>query len=63
MALYGRSTDPSANGRRSMPSTRISLLLAAVAAIVFVLAVYAISHSVGAGASDSSRVALQVSMR
>ena len=57
MALYNRWNDSSANGRRPMPSTRMSLLLAAIAAFVLVLTIYAISHSVGSGANDSPRVA------
>jgi hypothetical protein len=48
MAIYDRS------GRRSIPSTRMSLLLAAVAAIVLVLGIYSISHSVGPDANESS---------
>ena len=57
MALYDRSHDPLADGSRPLPSTRMSLLLAAVAAIVLVLGIYSISHSVGPDANDSSSVA------
>ena len=41
MAHYDRPAT-----RRPMPSTRMSLLLAAVAAMVFVLGIYSVSHSV-----------------
>ena len=56
MAIYDRSHDPLADGRRPMPTMGMSLLLAAVAAIVLVLAIYSISHSVGPAANDSSSV-------
>ena len=57
MALYVRSRDPLVSGGRPMPSTRMSLLLAAVAAIVLVLGIYSVSHSVGPDATASSSVA------
>ena len=56
MALYDRSHDPLADGRRPIPGTSMSLLLAAVAAIVLVLGIYSVSHSVGPDANDSSSV-------
>ena len=37
---------------RPMPSTRMSLLLAAVAAIVLVLGIYSVSHSVDPAAES-----------
>ena len=54
MALHDRSHDPLANGPRPIPSTRMSFLLAAVAAIVLVLGIYTVSHSVGPDSNDSS---------
>ena len=51
MAIYDRS------GRRPMPSTTMSLFLAAVAAIIIVSGIYAITHSVGPEANDSASVA------
>jgi hypothetical protein len=47
MALYDRPQDPLADARRPRLGTAMSLLLAAAAAMVLVLGIYAISHSVG----------------
>ena len=56
MALHDRSYDPLADAGRPMPSTRMALLLAAVAAIVVVLGIYSITHLVGPDANDSPSV-------
>ena len=56
MSLHDRSHDPLTNGQRPMPSTRMSFLLAAVAAIVLVLGIYSVSHSVDPDTNDSSSV-------
>jgi hypothetical protein len=55
MALYDRSHDPMPTGRRSIHSTSVGVLLAAVAAMVLVLAIYAVSHAVGP--EDQSSIA------
>ena len=57
MALYDRSHDPAADAGRPLPSTRLSLLLAAVAAIVVVLGIYSITNLVGFDANDLASVA------
>jgi hypothetical protein len=54
VANYDRSRDPSADVRRALPHTRTALLLAAVAAIVVVLGIYSVSHSVGNDTDDGS---------
>ena len=56
MALYDRSHDPLPDAGRPMPSTRMALLLAAVAAIVVVLGIYSITNLVGPDADDSLSV-------
>ena len=56
MALHDRSHDPSPDARHPMPSTWMSLLLAAAAAIVLVLGIYFVTHLVGPGAYDLSSV-------
>jgi uncharacterized protein YoxC len=56
MALYDRSHDPPADRHRPMLSTWMSLLLAAVAAIVLVLGIYFVTHLVGPDAYDLSSV-------
>ena len=56
MALHDRSHDPLADAGRPMPSTRMALLLAAVAAIVVVLGIYSITNLVGPDADDSLSV-------
>ena len=56
MALYDRSHDPLADAVRPMPSTRMSLLLAAIAAIVVVLGIYSITSLVGPDATGSPSV-------
>jgi hypothetical protein len=57
MALENRSRDPLADGGRPLPSTALSLLLAAVAAIVVVLGIYSITHSVGPDAQLAASMA------
>lgn len=57
MALYDKSHDPLGDARRPVPSTSLSLLLAAVAAIVMVLGIYSISHLVGPEADGAPSVA------
>ena len=57
MALYDKSHDPLGDARRPVPSTGLSLLLAAVAAIVMVLGIYSVSHLVGPEANGSPSVA------
>jgi hypothetical protein len=59
MALYDKSHDPLGDARRPVPSTSLSLLLAAVAAIVMVLGIYSISHLVGPEADGAPSVAPQ----
>ena len=56
MALHDRSRDLP-DGRRQMPSMRLSLFLAAVAAIVFVLGIYAVTRVVGPDANDTLSMA------
>lgn len=63
MALYDRSHDPLAHAGRPMPSTRMALLLAAVAAIVVVLGIYSITHLVGPETSDTPLVTQPIAPR
>jgi len=63
MALYDRSQDPLPDVHRSVPNTGLSLLLAAVAAIVLVLAIYAVSRSVGPESNDAASVAQPITPR
>ena len=63
MALYDKSHDPLADASRPMPSTRLSLLLAAVAAIVVVLGIYSITNMVGPDANDSPSVTQPIAPR
>jgi len=63
MALHDRSHDPLADAGRPMPSTRMSLLLAAVAAIVVVLGIYSITSLVGPDTNDSPLVTQPIAPR
>lgn len=63
MALHDRSHDPLADPGRPMPSTRMALLLAAVAAIVVVLGIYSITRLVGPDANDSLSVTQPIAPR
>jgi len=59
MTHYDRSHDPLADRRRTIPSTGMSLLLAAVAAVTIVSGIYAITHAVGPDANYASAVVQQ----
>ena len=59
MALYDRSHDRPADAGRPM-STKLSLLLAAVAAIIVVLGIYSITNLVGSGVNDSLAVSERI---
>jgi hypothetical protein len=60
MALYDSPHDRSPDAGRPLPSTRLSLLLAAVAAIIVVLGIYSITSLVGSDANDLASVAQSI---
>lgn len=63
MALHDRSHDPLADAGRPMPSTKMALLWAAVAAIVVVLGIYSITNLVGPETNDSPFVTQPIAPR